>query len=79
MEFIQAGVPVTVPLVFTTFGWMHPSQVEMRPVVVQDDDDRKVTRTDKYTLDGQWCGNDLHVECKRWPQDVNAIAGKVGG
>jgi hypothetical protein len=79
MEFLQPGVPITVPLIPTTFGWMHPSQVEMRPTVLRDDDDVRVVRTDKFTLDGQWCGNDLDIKAKRWPDAMHALTGLVGG
>lgn len=80
MDFsMLPGVPVTVPLIFTTFGWLHPSMVEMRRTVVQDDDDRRVTRTDKFTLDGQFCGNDIHIDVKRWPEGMQVIPGQVGG
>lgn len=80
MDFsMLPGVPVTVPLIFTTFGWLHPSQVSLMRAVVTEDDDRRVVRTDKYTLDGQWCGNDLHVEVKRWPEGMQLIPGQVGG
>lgn len=79
MDFTMTpGVPMTVPLIFTTFGYMHPSQVRLERQVVQDDADRQVIRTDKYTLDGQWCGNDVTVNIKRWPDGMNLIPGRVG-
>lgn len=61
--------------VFTTRGYLPAAQVEMRASVVEDDDDKKVTRTDKFDkTDGEWVGNDLHVEMKRMP----AMFGETG-
>lgn len=78
MQFPQAGAPVTVPLVPTTRGLMHPSLVEMRRTVTQDNDDVRVVRTDKF-IDGEWVGNDLHIEAKRWPSDMQMLTGVIGG
>lgn len=78
MEFPQAGAPMTVPLVATTRGWMHPSMVEMRPTVTQDDENVRVVRTDKF-VDGEWVGNDLAIQAKKWPDDMQALTGMVGG
>jgi len=61
--------------IFTTKGFLPADQVEMRPTVTCDDDDKTVTRVDKYLKEtGEWVGNDLHVHMKRLP----AIFGEQG-
>lgn len=44
---------------------------------VTEDDASKVTRTDKYALDGEWIGNDLHVEIKQ-PLTLDGVTGQMG-
>lgn len=58
--------------IFTTEGWLPADQVRLS-VAVTENDNCKVTRTDKFIYshegpDGplyKWVGNDVHVEMKK--------------
>ena len=61
--------------IFTTRGDLPESQVELRISVIEETEERKVLRRDKYDMtDGAWVGNDLHVEIKKLP----ALFGEAG-
>lgn len=61
--------------VFTTRGHLPATQIDLRPTVVEDSEDRVVVRTDKYDrTDGAWVGNDLAVTFKRLP----SLQGELG-
>jgi len=52
-------------VIFTTYGYLPEDQVELRPTATEDED-KIVTRTDKYLKStGEWVGNDLHVHLKK--------------
>lgn len=63
-------------MIYTTRGYLLPEQVRMVESVTEDDSS-KVTRTDKYALDGEWIGNDLHVEIKQ-PLTLDGVTGQMG-
>lgn len=64
-------------MIFTTRGYLPPEQVRMVASVTEDDASR-VTRTDKYAVnDGEWIGNDLHVEIKQ-PLTLAGVTGQLG-
>lgn len=61
--------------IFTTRGFLPASRVELRPSVVEDNEDRTITRVDKYDrTDGEWVGNDLDIKVHRLP----ALFGEAG-
>ena len=48
--------------------------------VAEEDDDRRVRRRDYFIVTtDEFVRNDLDMQFKRWPQDVTAAAGQVGG
>ena len=63
-------------MIYTTRGYLTPEQVRIVESVKEDDTSR-VTRTDKYALDGEWIGNDLHVEIKQ-PLTLESATGQMG-
>ena len=63
-------------MIYTTRGYLTPEQVRIVESVKEDDTSR-VTRTDKYALDGEWIGNDLRVEIKQ-PLTLESATGQMG-
>lgn len=63
-------------MIYTTRGYLTPEQVRIVESVKEDDTSR-VTRTDKYALDGEWIGNDIHVEIKQ-PLTLESATGQMG-
>lgn len=63
-------------MIYTTRGYLPQEQVRMVKSVKEDDISR-VTRTDKYALDGEWIGNDLHVDIKQ-PLTLDGATGQMG-
>lgn len=53
-------------MIFTTHGHLDDELVELRQTVTEDNDDRTMTRTDKFLkASGEWIGNDLHLVIKK--------------
>jgi len=62
--------------IFTTLGWIPADQVDLRESVLEENDDTRVVRTDKF-VNGLWVGNDLNIIIKR-PVPLEAETSNIG-